>query len=131
MRIPFTAVTGNSLLAKLAFGACITLAAPQQAMSEEDDARRIEIQIEHRQVVGDQVIRVTRGERVILIWTTDEAGELHIHGYDIRIAVSPEAPVKLAFSAHATGRFAVTSHGFGGEQNHGHATLLYIEIHPQ
>ena len=108
-----------------------SLAAEQQTDNPSDTAVRIEIRIENRHVVGDNVIRLVQDQRVEIVWITDEAAELHMHGYDIRVDISPDAPADMSFTARATGRFAVTSHGFGGEHGHGHETLAYIEIHPK
>jgi hypothetical protein len=112
-------------------GLSLSLAAEQQTDNAANTAVRVEIRIENRKVVGDQVIRLTQGQRVEIVWITDEVAELHMHGYDIRVEISPNAPAEMSFTAHATGRFAVTSHGFGGEHGHGHETLAYIEIHPK
>jgi heme/copper-type cytochrome/quinol oxidase subunit 2 len=117
-------------LGMLVFGLSpITVAAEDPATGDAEQ-QWIEIRIEKRTVVGDDVIRVTEDQSVALRWTTDEAAELHIHGYDIRFEISPDAPAEVEFMAHATGRYAVTSHGFGGEHSDGHDNLLYIEVHP-
>jgi FtsP/CotA-like multicopper oxidase with cupredoxin domain len=76
------------------------------------------------------VIRVTMGDRVTLSWTSDEAGSLHLHGYDIEFEVGPGRTETMTFLASATGRFPITSHGFGGEEGHGHKALLYLEVYP-
>ena len=117
-------------IAIFAFGFCLNLAAAEQAMSSEDDVTKIEIRIENRHVIGEAVIRITQDQQVELLWITDEAAELHLHGYDIRFDIAPDTPAQVAFKAHATGRFAVTSHGFGGEHSDGHETLIYIEVYP-
>lgn len=107
------------------------MTAADEGPSNGDAAQQwIEIRIENRAVVGDDVIRVSQDEAIALRWATDEAAELHIHGYDIRFDISPDAPAEIEFTAHATGRYAVTSHGFGDEHSHGHETLVYIEVHP-
>ena len=113
------------------FGSSLSPDAPQQAENAPDAEARIAVRIENRKVVGDHIIRVTQGQLVEMLWTTDEAAELHIHGYDIRFEISPDAPAEVSFTAHATGRFAVTSHGFGGQHGHGHDTLVYIEVYPK
>lgn len=113
------------------FGSSLSPAAPQQPENATDAEARIEVRIENRKVVGAHIIRVTQGQLVEMLWTTDEAAELHIHGYDIRFEISPDAPAEVSFTAHATGRFAVTSHGFGGQHGHGHDTLVYIEVYPK
>jgi hypothetical protein len=93
--------------------------------------RRFELVIHDRELTGDQrTLRVDQGDFVELTWVSDEAGELHLHGYDIAFEVSPAKPTVVAFEAHATGRFPVTSHGFGDDTGHGHAALLYIEVYP-
>ena len=130
MTSPFVETTKGFILVTIILGSNLGLA-DDEAAHDSSDPVQIEVQIEHRKVVGDQVIRLTQEQDVRIIWTTDEAAELHIHGYDIRIDISPDAPAETSFTAHATGRFAVTSHGFGGDHGHGHETLLYIEVYPK
>ncbi len=128
MTLPLTETAGKLLLALVVLGSSLSHADEQVSSA---DAVNIDVQIEHRKVVGEQVIRLIQEQQVRIVWTTDEAAELHIHGYDIRINISPDAPAETSFTAHATGRFAVTSHGFGGDHGHGHETLLYIEVYPK
>lgn len=104
------------------------------ANADEVTVKRIELVISERKVqLEEKTIRVTQGESIELVWTSDEAAELHLHGYDISFEVSPQAPAVVTFKAHATGRFPITSHGFGAEkgQGHGHEALLYLEVYPQ
>ena len=130
MTLPFAETAKMCLLAAVVFGSSPSLA-DQKATENQTDTVKIEVVIENREIVGDQVIRLTQGQLVEIVWTTDQAAELHIHGYDIRIDISPDAPAETSFTAHATGRFAVTSHGFGGDHGHGHETLVYIEVYPK
>ena len=90
------------------------------------------VNIEKRKVVGERVIRVKQGDQVTLRFNTDEIVELHLHGYDIEQEAKPGAGAAMSFKARATGRFPVTSHGFGGH-SHGHheSALFYIEVHPR
>jgi FtsP/CotA-like multicopper oxidase with cupredoxin domain len=111
-------------------GLCPMTATAQEPADGPAEQHWIEVRIANREVVGERVIRVTQGDAVALRWITDEAAEVHIHGYDIRFDISPDAPAEVEFSAHATGRYAVTSHGFGGQHDHGHETLVYIEVYP-
>jgi hypothetical protein len=131
MIAPFAETVRILAFVTVMFGSGLSLAASQQPEDSTDAEARIEVRIENRKVVGDQIIRVTQGQLVEMIWTTDEAAELHIHGYDIRFEISPDTPAEVSFTAHATGRFAVTSHGFGGQHGHGHDTLVYIEVYPK
>lgn len=76
------------------------------------------------------VIRITQGAQVTIAWTSDQQASLHLHGYDIEFDVGPKKTKSITFFAKATGRFPVTSHGFGGEHGHGHKALLYVEVYP-
>ena len=102
------------------------------ADSNEATIKKIELVIRDRKVqLEEKTIRVTQGESIELVWESDETGELHLHGYDISFEVSPDSPAVVTFDAHATGRFPVTSHGFGGEHPQGHEALIYIEVYPR
>jgi FtsP/CotA-like multicopper oxidase with cupredoxin domain len=79
---------------------------------------------------GAGVVRVTQGENVELRWTTDEATELHLHGYNIKIKVAAEGEAVMPVEARAAGRFAIESHGFGAD-HHAEKTLLYLEVLPR
>jgi len=108
----------------------LSLAEPQEEETEAEPDVRIEVHIVNREVVGDQLIRVTQGQIVEITWTTDEETQVHIHGYEIHIPTSPDTPAKVTFEAHATGRFPVTSHGYGDEYGKMHQMLLYFEVYP-
>ena len=91
------------------------------------------ITISHRKVQGKKTLRVTQGDQVELKWTTDEKVKLHLHGYDIEQTAVPGKTLTIKFKARATGRFPVTSHGFGGGKGHSHGSgaLFYIEVYPK
>lgn len=93
----------------------------------------IDVKIEKRKIVGKQVIRITQEETVTLRWSTDEAVQLHLHGYDIEKAVKPGTQTLMTIKAHAAGRFPVTTHGFGNDAHGGHSknNLLYLEVYPK
>lgn len=120
----------------LTFAGLILVSGPSPADSEDgkitaDPDVKVELRIVNRKVVGRQLIRVTQGQIVQMVWTTDEETQIHIHGYEIHIPASPEAPAEVTFEAYATGRFPVTSHGFGDEYGKMHQMLLYFEVYPK
>ena len=67
-----------------------------------------------------------------LSWLTDEDVELHLHGYDIEKTVLKGKTATMKIEANLTGRFPITSHGFGKKKGHSHGkgALLYLEVHP-
>ena len=97
-------------------------------------SQQTQVRIRDRQVIepATQRLVVTKNTLLNIHWHSDEAGTLHVHGYDINVRLQANATVSMQFLAKATGRFAVTSHGFAGEtdHSHGHRAMLYIEVHP-
>ena len=94
----------------------------------------VDLVIKSRVVIGDKVIKVTQGHSTVLRWSTNETVSLHLHGYNIKTMATPSKPSSMNFLARATGRFAVTSHGFGqnaGHHGHGKSALVYVEVHPK
>jgi len=113
------------------FGLLLTAAAGVAA----DEPPPHEVRIAGREVVQPAGARLVlqHGDAVRIRWRSDEAVDLHVHGYDLLVRVEADAPTETAFEARATGRFPVTSHGFGSERGgHAHgAPLLFIEVHPR
>lgn len=101
---------------------------------DDPDVNRttVEVTIENRKIKGGKnVFRVYQGGHIELLIVSDETVSLHFHGYDIEFKVSPEEPAIVPFTAYATGRFPVTSHGCGDEHEHSHQTLFYLEVYPK
>ena len=87
--------------------------------------------IKRKLLNSSNIISIVQGDTVSMVWQSDEIAELHIHGYDITFKVNPQEPKTVTFLATATGRFAITSHGFSGGHDHGHQALLYLEVYPK
>ena len=99
------------LLACLLILGFLSAAATAQAV----EVKRFEVTIADRKVVeGGPTIRVTEGDRVVIVWHSGETGELHLHGYDIAIDLKPGKATETMLYAQVAGRFPLTSHGFGG-----------------
>lgn len=67
-----------------------------------------------RIVVGDGKVvgglkraTIDQGERVALVVSSDVADEVHLHGYDKSVDVTPGQPARLVFVASIPGRFEV------------------------
>ena len=50
---------------------------------------------------------VTKGDRVVLVVSSDVADEVHLHGYDISRDVAAGGTVRIQFTADVPGRFEV------------------------
>jgi hypothetical protein len=103
--------------------------APPPAEAQQLKNRTFNLDIvDGRLAIENRTIRVTQGDQLDLVWTTDKPAELHLHGYDMRLNVIPKQPTRMNFEANTTGRYPFTVHGTGG--HHGRA-LLYLEVHPR
>jgi FtsP/CotA-like multicopper oxidase with cupredoxin domain len=117
--------------------AALTAGAPApraQPASEAAGPQRFVIAIKSRKVdPAQQQVRVRQGDRVELTFTSDEAAELHLHGYDQLLTVEPNVPATLRLMAKTAGRFSLEAHGFGGDakRRRNHAVLLYLEVYPR
>mgnify|MGYP000624791870 CR=1 FL=1 len=69
------------------------------------------------------VIQVTQGREVRVRVQADQADELHLHGYDLTLAVAAGEPAELRFVAELTGRFELELHG-------AHREVGAIEVFP-
>ena len=53
---------------------------------------------------------VNEGDRIQFIITSDEAGEFHLHGYDLTVNLNENASESLKFLADMQGRFELEFH---------------------
>ncbi len=118
-------------LVRLAAGLFLSSALIQASVGQDAPRRVIDVQIENRRVVAPEgAIRIFENDVIALRWLSDEPVRLHLHGYDQEIHVRPGEPAVMLVKAHATGRFPITSHGWGAG-GHGHHALTYLEVHPR
>ena len=105
-------------------------AAPADAQTAEPEVFELEI-VNGKVAGGHKTLRVTKDDQVELRWTSDAPVELHLHGYDVLARAAPGVTATMAFDAYATGRFSITTHGADSGHDHGHAPLIYLEVHPR
>ena len=100
------------------------------ALAGEAAFQGVEIRVEARKPVGGvRTVRVAQDGTIELRVRADEALELHVHGYDVHLAVEKDAPARLSIAAHLVGRFPVTAHLREAHQRE--PVLLYLEVHPR
>ena len=114
----------------VAFAAGGMFAGPAPGLAA--DAKIHDIAVKGGKVVGNNTLRVTQGDAVVLRWTSDRPMELHLHGYDVETKVAPGKPGEMKVNARATGRFPVEVHTHDKSQGgHGHSALFYLEVYPK
>ena len=82
---------------------------------------------------GVRTLRFTRGDRVALRVTSDQKLNLHLHGYDIELPVSPAMEATLIVDARVAGRFPLSAHfpSANAKDTPRERTLLYLEVLPE
>jgi len=99
------------------------------ASGQEGPRKVIAVRMVKRKVVSPKgAIRVNENDVIELHWKSDEATILHLHGYDRKFQVRPGETATLILKANATGRFPITSHGWG---HGGHGALIHLEVYPR
>lgn len=58
-------------------------------------------------VLGTTPFRIKQGDTVTFNISSDTAGEVHLHGYDLEAEMAPGETATLSFTANATGRFLI------------------------
>jgi FtsP/CotA-like multicopper oxidase with cupredoxin domain len=103
-------------------------AATLTCVAAEPASKAFELAIAKGRVdAAQETVRVKKGDKVELRWTSDRRIALHLHGYDIEATVTPEAPAVMSFQARIAGRFPVSEHGHGSRHER---ALLYLEVLP-
>jgi hypothetical protein len=68
-------------------------AAPLAGVTAEPASRAFELAIAKGRVdAAQETVRVKKGDKVELRWTSDRRIALHLHGYDIETTVTPRTP---------------------------------------
>jgi hypothetical protein len=101
-------------------------------LAQAKEVRRFDLALKAGELPKDQrTIKVKEGDAVELRWTTDQPIRLHLHGYDIEVAVKPGEPTVTALKARMAGRFSVDKlqEQKPGAHQHG-GKVLYFEVHP-
>jgi len=75
-------------------------------------------------VAGPTMFRVKQGDTVTFNISSNTAGELHLHGYDLEVELDPGKTVTLSLTANATGRFL-----FEVEQTE--VEIGFLEVQPR
>ena len=104
-----------ALAAMPLLAACGTASQPEPSPPEPSavSATVIDLPIVNRSTALARAdLRATQGETVRLTVTTDEPGEVHLHGYDLTADVAPGHPGELVFEATTAGAFAINFHVF-------------------
>ncbi len=110
-----------ALAAALLLAACGTASQLEPSPPEPSavGATVINLPIENRSTtLTREDLQATQGETVRLTVTTDEPGEVHLHGYDLTADVAPDHPGELVFEATTAGAFAINFHVFEGDALH-------------
>ena len=109
-------------------GGCAAVGLAQAALADKPGEKAFDLSLSNGRLASkDNTLRVRRGERVELRFSTDRSIQLHLHGYDIEARALPESPATMSFTANIPGRFPVSEHARGKAH---HRAVLYLEVLP-
>jgi hypothetical protein len=120
----------SSSAAALPTAATTTLAAASEASAASSVGAAVAsndlelVFADGRVTSGPNVLKVKKDDRVRLSLTSDVADELHLHGYNLHLHLSPGRRTTLEFVAKKTGRFTFELH-------HADVELGAIEVYPR
>lgn len=77
-----------------------------------------------RRAQGPAVLSVREGDDVTIRIVADAADELHLHGYDRKVALAAGVRAELSFTADRSGRFPY-------ELEHAKTQIGVVEVHPR
>src|SRR5688572_9066593 len=77
-----------------------------------------------QRVSGPAVVSVIQGDVVRLLVKSDRDDELHLHGYELSLALQAGQSARLDFEATRSGRFELELH-------HSHLDLTVLEVRPR
>lgn len=80
--------------------------------------------LEGKLVAGSPLVKATEGDAVTIRVSSDLAEELHLHGYDLKLAIKPGVIAELNLIADKAGRFEFELHK-------AHKALGVLEVQPQ
>jgi heme/copper-type cytochrome/quinol oxidase subunit 2 len=82
---------------------------PHETLATNQKFHRIQIKA-GKVVGGPPNIKVTKGEHVRIVVSSDAHDDIHLHGYDIEKQVEPGQPAQFNFTANIEGIFEIESH---------------------
>ena len=108
------------LMRAIAISAAIMLAVLLTAACEDREPQELSfaMNIEGGQLTGESLVTVNQDDAVTLNWTSDLPVLVHLHGYDIELALQPGITEPMTLVADATGRFNITVHSIDSVHLH-------------
>jgi hypothetical protein len=102
------------------------IAGPGATVPERTDAgSTVDLVVAHGKLVsGPSVVRVKQNDVVVFHVTSDAADELHLHGYNLHLALKPATTATLEVRAARAGRFTYELHHLDLE-------LGALEVYPR
>jgi hypothetical protein len=100
---------------------CWTAVAGQTSSAE---ARHFDLHIKDGRITEAlKTVQVQRGDTVEIVWSADQENRIHVHGYDLDLALPSQKSVVMKFVVNATGRFSI--------HDNRHRLLIYLEVLPR
>lgn len=76
----------------------------------------LDVSIKAETMVPSKIV-VKHNDTLVMHLSSDQQGSLHIHGYDIKVEVSPKTEAQLILKSDATGMYKIAFHPYTGHHN--------------
>ncbi len=80
------------------------------------------------QLVGESLLSVNQNDTVTINWNSDTPILVHLHGYNIELALPSSVTEPMTFDADATGRFNITIHSTDAVHVHGSGEACRVSV---
>lgn len=104
---PATTTADTSTTAAPATTAAATTTEPPATTTSEPGPTRIKVDVYDGIAAGEPRVTVERGDQIELVVTSDVSDEVHVHGYDFKAHVTPDAAAVIAFVADLPGIYEI------------------------
>lgn len=81
-------------------------------------------------VGGVAEIEVSKGDEVTIQVTSDQAGQVHVHGYEIEKPIEPGKPLTVAFTADLDGKYEIEQHFETNGEETGDTQIADLTVNP-
>ena len=123
----FSARTPHIFLLIFALAAALTVTAGCEDREPRDVS--FALSLEGGELVShESPLTVNHRDTVTLEWTSDVPLLVHLHGYDIELALQPGVTEPMTFIADATGRYTITVHSSDAVHVHGSGEACRVSV---
>ena len=113
---------GDLIMPKISMPALSVLAAltlvilASACSGSKPETINLDVSINAGMMIPNKIV-VKHNDTLVMNLSSDQQGAIHIHGYDIKLDVTPKTESQLIFKSDATGMYKIAFHSDTGHHN--------------